>query len=61
MPRRDDLRQKVMEAIDLKDFKKSEASQSFNISRNTINLWKRAKLKQGKSNLKLDTDLNKTY
>lgn len=45
MPRRDDLRQKVMEAIDLKDFKKSEASQSFNISRNTINLWKRAKLK----------------
>ncbi|MBD2022812.1 helix-turn-helix domain-containing protein [Leptolyngbya sp. FACHB-36] len=34
-----DLRQKVMQAIELDGIKKSEASQVFNISRNTINLW----------------------
>jgi transposase len=34
-----DLRQKVMNAIELDGMKKSEASQIFNISRNTINLW----------------------
>lgn len=34
-----DLRQKVMAAIELDGLKKSEASQLFNISRNTINLW----------------------
>lgn len=34
-----DLRQKVMQAIELDGMKKSEASQVFNISRNTINLW----------------------
>jgi len=34
-----DLRQKVIEAIELDGVKKSEASQLFNISRNTINLW----------------------
>ncbi len=34
-----DLRQKVMQAIELAGMKKSEASQVFNISRNTINLW----------------------
>lgn len=34
-----DLRQKVMQAIKLDGMKKSEASQLFNISRNTINLW----------------------
>ena len=34
-----DLRQKVMAAIELNGLKKSEASQLFNISRNTINLW----------------------
>ncbi|HEY9627795.1 MAG TPA: IS630 transposase-related protein, partial [Coleofasciculaceae cyanobacterium] len=38
-PYSDDFRQKVMEAIELNGFKKSEASQMFNISRNTINLW----------------------
>lgn len=34
-----DLRQKVMQAIELDGMKKSEASQVFNISRNKINLW----------------------
>jgi len=34
-----DLRQKVIQAIELDGLKKSEASQLFNISRNTINLW----------------------
>jgi transposase len=34
-----DLRQKVLEAIESGKLNKSEASQLFNISRNTINLW----------------------
>lgn len=34
-----DLRQKVIAAIEMDGLKKSEASQLFNISRNTINLW----------------------
>jgi transposase len=34
-----DLRQKVIKAIELDGLPKSEASQLFNISRNTINLW----------------------
>ena len=34
-----DFRQKVMQAIELDGLKKSEASQLFNISRNTLNLW----------------------
>jgi len=34
-----DLRQKVIQAIELDGMKKSEASQMFNISRNTIDLW----------------------
>lgn len=34
-----DLRQKVIQAIKLDGLKKSEASQLFNISRNTIDLW----------------------
>lgn len=34
-----DFRQKVIEAIELNGLKKTEASQLFNISRNTINLW----------------------
>lgn len=34
-----DLRQKVIEAIEQDGLKKSEASQLFNISRNTIDLW----------------------
>ena len=34
-----DLRQKVLQAIKFDGLKKSEASQLFNISRNTIDLW----------------------
>lgn len=34
-----DLRQKVINAIQLDSMKKSEAAQVFSISRNTINLW----------------------
>lgn len=34
-----DLRQKVIQAIQRDGYKKSEASQMFNISRNTIDLW----------------------
>lgn len=34
-----DFRQKVIEAIKLNGLKKSEASELFNISRNTIDLW----------------------
>lgn len=37
-----DLRQKVIQAIELDGLKKSEASQLFNISRNTIDLWSHA-------------------
>jgi transposase len=38
-----DLRQKVIQAIELNGMKKSEASQLFNISRNTIDLWLKRK------------------
>jgi len=34
-----DFRQKVMQVLELDGLKKSEASELFNISRNTINLW----------------------
>jgi transposase len=34
-----DLRQKVIDAIELDGLKKSEASELFHISRNTIDLW----------------------
>jgi transposase len=34
-----DLRRKVIEAIELDGMKRSEASEFFNISRNTINTW----------------------
>ncbi|WP_198014941.1 IS630 family transposase [Mastigocladopsis repens] len=43
----DDFRQKVMQAIELDGLKKSEASQVFNISRNTINLWLQRKAQTG--------------
>jgi transposase-like protein len=46
-PYSDDFRQKVMQAIELDGLKKSEASQLFNISRNTINLWCQRKAKTG--------------
>ncbi len=46
-PYSDDFRQKVIQAIELDGLKKSEASQLFNISRNTINLWLQRKAQTG--------------
>jgi transposase len=43
----EDFRRKVMQAIEMDGLKKSEASQLFNISRNTINLWCHRKAKTG--------------
>ena len=43
----DDFRQKVMQAIELDGLKKCEASQLFNISHNTINLWFQRKAETG--------------
>jgi transposase len=48
----EDFRQKVMQAIELDGLKKSEASQVFNISRNTINLWFQRKAETGDENPK---------
>ena len=42
-----DLRKKVIEAIELDGFKKTEASQMFNVSSNTINLWLKRKEETG--------------
>ena len=42
-----DFRQKVMQAIELDGLKESEASELFNISRNTINLWFQRKAETG--------------
>jgi transposase len=42
-----DLRKKVIEAIELNGMKKSEASVTFNISRNTIDLWLKRKAETG--------------
>ena len=42
-----DFRQKVMQAIELDGLKRGEASELFNISRNTINLWFQRKAETG--------------
>lgn len=42
-----DFRQKVIQAIELDGLKKQEASELFNISRNTINLWLQRKVATG--------------
>jgi transposase len=42
-----DFRQKVIQAIELDGLKKCEASELFNISRNTINLWLQRKAETG--------------
>jgi transposase len=42
-----DLRQKVIQAIELDGMKKSEAAQVFQISRNTINLWLKRQAQTG--------------
>lgn len=46
-PYSNDFREKVMQAIELDGLKKSEASQLFNISRNTINLWFKRRAETG--------------
>lgn len=42
-----DLRQKVIRAIELDGWKKSEAAEMFQISRNTIDLWLKRKQETG--------------
>ncbi len=42
-----DLRQKVIQAIELDGLKKNEVSQLFNISRNTIDLWLKRQAETG--------------
>ena len=42
-----DFRQKVIQAIELDGLKKQEASELFNISRNTLNLWLKRKAETG--------------
>ncbi|MHC5721009.1 MAG: IS630 transposase-related protein, partial [Nostoc sp.] len=42
-----DFRQKVIQAIELNGLKKCEASELFNISRNTINMWLQRKAETG--------------
>lgn len=42
-----DLRQKVIQAIELDGWKKSEAAKIFQISRNTIDLWLKRRKKTG--------------
>jgi transposase len=42
-----DFRQKVLQALELDGFKKSEVSQLFNISRNTVDLWLKRKAATG--------------
>jgi len=42
-----DLRQKVIQAIELDGINKTEAAQVFQISRNTINLWLQRKASTG--------------
>jgi transposase len=42
-----DLRVKVIQAIEMDGFKKCEASELFNISRNTIDLWLKRKEQTG--------------
>lgn len=47
-----DLRTKVITAIEQDGMPKTEASQVFNISRNTINLWLRRRAETGDYNAK---------
>jgi transposase len=42
-----DFRQKVIQAIELDGLNKSQASEQFNISHNTINLWLQPKAQTG--------------
>lgn len=42
-----DLRQKVIQALELDGMKKSEAAQMFQLSRNTIDLWLKRRAESG--------------
>jgi len=53
-----DFRQKVMQAIELDGLKRGEASELFNISRNTINLWFQRKAETGDVQVKPRTTPN---
>jgi transposase len=46
-PYSEDLRRKLIEAIELDGLKKSEASQLFHLSRNTIDLWLKRRKETG--------------
>ena len=48
-----DLRPKVIEAIELNGMKRCEASEFFNISRNTINTWFQRRRETGDFNAKI--------
>ena len=48
-----DLRRKVIEAIELNGMKRCEASEFFNISRNTINTWFQRRRETGDFNAKV--------
>jgi transposase len=49
----DDLRRKVLDAIEWDGIKKSEASELFNVSRNPIHLWLHRKAETGEVKVKL--------
>jgi transposase len=51
-----DLRRKVIEAIELNGMKRCEASEFFNISRNTINTWFQRRRETGDFNAKVRAD-----
>jgi transposase len=53
-----DFRQKVMQVIELDGLKRGEASELFNISRNTINLWFQRKAETGDVQVKPRTAPN---
>ncbi|ELS02555.1 transposase [Xenococcus sp. PCC 7305] len=46
-PHSNDLRQKVIDAIELNGMKRCEAAELFEISRNSINLWFNRKVQTG--------------
>jgi transposase len=56
----DDFRQKAIEAIELDGLKKSEASELFNMSRNTINLWFQRKAETGDIKVKPRASVSKS-
>lgn len=57
-PYSEDFRQKVIDAIELNGLKKSEVSEGFGISRNTINRWYRQKAELGHLKANVRTTAN---